>query len=142
MKFITKNAYIQIALSNTFFCKAAWNAFCLILKNVARFGWLHTIGSILNWFGVCSVAGVNAYGAYIYMTNIDEYKENVTQPAVPAIIILLFSFFIVKQFLSIFSFSLDAILQSFLLDESLGFGGTCRPDNMSDFSAKLQKHKK
>lgn len=70
IKFITRNAYIQVALSNTFFCKAAWNAFALILLNVARFGWLNTIGGILNWFGVCSVSGLNAFAAYIAVTRI------------------------------------------------------------------------
>ena len=130
VKFITKNAYIQVALANTFFCKAAWNAFALILLNVARFGWLHTIGSILNWFGVCLVAGLNGFGAYIALTKLDEFKETVTQPLIPAIIVVLMSFIIVKAFLSIFSYSLDAILQAFLLDEQLGFGGTARPDNM------------
>ena len=78
IKFITKNAYIQVALCNTFFCKAAFNAFALILKNVHRFGWLHTIGFVLNWFGVCAVSGLNAWGAYIALTKIDQFKKNVT----------------------------------------------------------------
>ena len=73
IKFITKNAYIQVALSNTFFCKAAWNAFALILKNVHRFGWLNTIGFILNWFGICAIAFLNAFGAYIAITKIEAY---------------------------------------------------------------------
>ena len=110
IKFITKNAYIQVALANTNFCKGAINAFCLILKNVARFGWLHTIGSILNWFGVCLVAGLNGFGAYVALTKIDEFKESVTQPLIPAVVVLLMSFIIVKAFLSIFSYSMDAIL--------------------------------
>lgn len=78
IKFITKNAYIQVALTNKFFCKAAWNAFALILANVHRFGWLNTIGFVLNWFGVCSVAGVNAFGAYIALTKIKYYDERLT----------------------------------------------------------------
>lgn len=78
IKFMTKNAYIQVALSNTFFCKAAWNAFALILKNVARFGWLHTIGFVLNWFGVCMVSGLNGFGAYIAITKIEYFGDKVT----------------------------------------------------------------
>jgi len=62
-----------VALTNSFFCKAAWNAFCLILKNAARFGMLGSIGFVLNWFGVCAVAGTNAFGAYIALTKIEEY---------------------------------------------------------------------
>ena len=142
IKFITKNAYIQVALTNTFFCKAAWNAFALILKNVHRFGWLHTIGFVLNWFGVCAVSGVNGWGAYIALTKIDQFKKNVTQPLAPTILIVLMSFLIVKSFLSIFSYSMDAILQSFLLDESLGFAGQARPDHIKKFGENLQKHAK
>mmetsp|Transcript_44574 Transcript_44574/g.59146 ORF Transcript_44574/g.59146 Transcript_44574/m.59146 type:complete len:477 (+) Transcript_44574:615-2045(+) len=142
IKFITKNAYIQVALTNSFFCKAAWNAFALILKNVARFGWLNTIGFVLNWFGVCSVSGLNAFGAYIAITKMETFKDTVAQPLAPTIVILLMSFLIVKSFLSIFSFSLDAILQAFLLDESLGFSGQARPDNIAKFKTNLEKYAK
>jgi len=40
----------------------------------------------------------------------EEFKGKVTQPLAPAIVILLMSVLIVKSFLSIFTFSLDAIL--------------------------------
>ena len=50
------------------------------------------------------------------------------------------SFLIVKSFLSIFSFSLDAILQAFLLDESLGFSGQARPDYISKFKTNLEEN--
>jgi len=140
IKFITKNAYIQVALTNTFFCKAAWNAFALILSNVARFGWLNSIGFVLNWFGVCAVAGVNGFGAYIALTKLNAYQREITQPLAPTILIILMSVTIVKSFLSIFSFSLDAILQSFLLDEALGFAGQARPDHITKFKTNLEKH--
>ena len=141
IKFITKNAYIQVALTNSWFCKAAWKAFSLILSNVARFGWLHSIGNILNWLGVCAVSFVNGLIAYIVLTKLEHY-EQVTQPFVPAFVVVLISFLMVKQFLSIFSYSLDAILQSFLLDEAMGYAGTARPDSMSIFKSGLEKYAK
>lgn len=95
IKFITQNAYIQVALTNNNFCTSAWSAFCLILKNVARFGWLNSIGFVLNWFGVCSVSAVNGFGAYIVLTKLDDYKLNVTQPIAPTIVVVLMSFLIV-----------------------------------------------
>ena len=73
-------------------------------------------------------AGLNGFAAYIALTKIEDYQLNVTQPLIPAAVVLLISFIIVKAFLSIFSFSMDAILQSFLLDEQTGLGGTARPD--------------
>jgi len=142
IKFITKNAYIQVALSNTFFCKAAWNAFALILKNVHRFGWLNTIGFVLNWFGVSGCSFLNGFGAYIAITKIDEYKNTITQPLAPTIVIVLMSFLLIQSFLAIFSYSLDAILQAFLLDESLGFAGQARPDYIAKFKTNLEKYAK
>lgn len=85
---------------------------------------------------------VNGLIAYVALTNIDEYKKNVTQPLIPTVLIVLISFLVVKSFLSIFAYSMDAILQAFLLDESLGFGGTARPDNMQKFKGNLEKHAK
>ena len=140
IKFITKNAYIQVALTSTYFCAAAWNAFALIIKNVARFGWLNTIGSVLNWLGVCAVSGLNGFICYIILTKVETYKLNVTQPLAPTIMIIGISFLLVKSFLSIFSYSLDAILQSFLLDESLADPGRARPQHMQKFFDGLQKH--
>jgi len=74
IKFITKNAYIQVALTNKNFCASAWNAFALVIKNVATFGWLNTIGFVLNWFGVCGISCLNAFGGYIALTRLDHYK--------------------------------------------------------------------
>lgn len=142
IKYITKNAYIQVALMNTFFCRAAWNAFALIIKNVHRFGWTNSIGFILNWFGVCAVSGLNGFGAYIVLTNVDLYSSEVTQPMAPTIAVILVSYMIVKSFLAIFSFSLDAILQSFLLDESLGFAGQARPSYIDQFKTDMETYAK
>jgi len=142
IKFITANAYIQVALTNDYFCLAAWNAFALILKNVATFGWLNTIGFVLNWFGVCGISCLNAFGGYLVLTRLDYYKLTVTQPFVVCILIGLMTFFVAKSFLSIFSFSMDAILQSFLLDEALGFAGQARPKSMEDFKEKIEKRTK
>ena len=142
IKFITKNAYIQVALTNDWFCKAAWNAFALIIKNVATFGWLGTIGFVLNWFGVCGISCLNAFMAYISLTRIEHFELSVTQPFVICILIGLMTFFIAKSFLSIFSFSMDAILQSFLLDEAMGFAGQARPQSMEKFKETLDKNTK
>ena len=91
---------------------------------------------------MCAVSTLNAFAAYLVLTNVEYYKETITQPVVPAIVVWLVSFLIVKAFLSIFSFSLDAILQSFLLDESLGFPGGARPDYIQSFKSGLEKHAK
>jgi hypothetical protein len=52
------------------------------------------------------------------------------------------TFFIAKSFLSIFSFSMDAILQSFLLDEALCIPDMSRPEGMEKFKENIDKNTK
>jgi hypothetical protein len=42
-------------------------------------------------------------------------------------------------FLSIFSFSSDAIFMSFLLDEELRFAGNDRPQAMQEFAEEMKR---
>jgi hypothetical protein len=44
--------------------------------------------------------------------------------------------------MSVFSFSSDAILQSFLLDEELRFAGNSRPAEMEEFANTLKSRGK
>ena len=137
VKFISKNAYIQVALTNDFFCKAAWNAFALILANAARFGWATSVGAILNFFGLMCIAATNSLAAYIYLTEWDTIQ--VQSPIWPVVLVGLISLLIGNTFLSIFGFSSDAILQSFLLDESLKFANVSRPEYMQDLADSLNQ---
>ena len=108
MKFVSKNAYIQIALTNHPFCKSAWNGFALIVKHLHRFGAARSIGSIYMFFGSFMIMSANAALGYsiLTLTNVIEVKSVI--PAVVVIAIL--SVMIAYTFLSIFSFSADAIL--------------------------------
>lgn len=71
VKYITKNAYIQIALTNDSFLQAAINAFCLILKNAHRFGIMNSIGFIFMWFGCFLITAITCFFTYIFLTNYD-----------------------------------------------------------------------
>ena len=126
IKYISKNAYIQIALTNNSFFKSAWNAFALIIKNAHRFGFTASIGGIFLGFGVLSVAGIISGSVYVFMTN-EIALMGVTSPIPTTVVAGIMAACITMLFLSIFSFASDAILQSFLMDEELGFSGNSRP---------------
>ena len=51
IKFLTRNAYIQIALHNSSFCKAAKEAFYLAIRHMGRFTSISIIGRILDLIG-------------------------------------------------------------------------------------------
>jgi hypothetical protein len=136
VKYISKNAYIQTALTNKNFCSAAWSAFALILANAGRFGWSSTVGAILNYFGVLAIAATNALIAYVVLVHTDYFE--VTSPIWPVVIVGIISLLIANTFLSIFGFASDAILQSFLLDEQLRFAGANRPEHMQELAKTLE----
>merc|ERR1719327_358045 len=61
VKFLNKNAYIQVALMGTNFCKSAKEAFFLILRNAVRFGVLGSLGFVVHFLGkylICTATGV------------------------------------------------------------------------------------
>ena len=74
IKFITKNAYIQIALTGKNFCASAWNAFILILKNALRFGTANSIGFIFNILGVAFISATNGCIVYGLLHYDPKYK--------------------------------------------------------------------
>ena len=133
IKFISKNAYIQIAITGKNFCAAAWNAFLLILKNAVRFGTANSIGFIFNVLGVCFIAAVNGLVVYAMLHYIPAY-EGLTQDWIaPAVVGCLQGVLIGAMFMSVFSFASDTILQAFLVDEELGRPDGMRPAIMNQF---------
>jgi len=119
-KYISKNAYIQIALTNDNFCPAAWNALALIMKNAHRFGFASNIGSIFIFFGGMAIVSVNGIIAYFVLTG-EHFAAKLDDPIAPLVVVIIITMTIAYGFLSIYSFASDAILQSFLLDEELRF---------------------
>jgi hypothetical protein len=143
VKFITKNAYIQIALTSKNFCASAWNAFLLIIKNAMRFGAVGSVGGIFMILGRLFIICLTVVICYLQMTKWPKVVESTTSPYFPCIIAGIIAFLIGALFMSIFGFASDTILQCFLLDEELGEQGKGRPAGnrpplMNDFIAKAQ----
>ena len=72
-------------------------------------------------FGCAMIMAANGFCGYLFLTNLSFIT--VGSPIPPVVVIAIISGTIAYTFLSIFSFSSDAILQSFLLDEELRFSG-------------------
>lgn len=142
IKFITKNAYIQIALTGKSFCPAAWNGFFLVIKNAATFGTAGTIGFIMELLGVVFIAAANGVVVYALLHYVPAYKGLTKNWMPPVIIGLLEGFLIGVLFMSMFSFSSDTVLQSYLLDETLGRPESERPKWMQQFADDAAGKKK
>jgi hypothetical protein len=114
VKFITKNAFIQIALHNQNFCPAAVASFFLIVRQAGRFGSAAIIGWIIMMLGKGTIMGVSGYITVLIIKS--QYPE-VEQPFIPAGFVVMVAYVVGSLFLSIFSFSSTAILHCFIVSE-------------------------
>jgi hypothetical protein len=105
-----------------------------MLKNAHRFGFAASIGSVYMFFGAVFITVTTCFGTYGFLVN---YDMGITSPIPVIFVMAVIAIAISYQFLSIFSFSTDAILQSFLLDEELRFQGNSRPAHMQAFANSL-----
>jgi len=76
VKQITKNAFIQIALTGENFCSSAWLSFWLVVRNAGRFTVVEGIGSILMFVGKATVLSLSGWIAYLICMNEKNLKEN------------------------------------------------------------------
>jgi len=110
IKFITKNAYIQIALTGKNFCASAWNAFILILKNALRFGTANSIGLIFSILGVAFIGAMNGLIVFAMLHYVPAYKGTANSWLAPCVVGVGEGIIIGSMFMSVFSFASDTIL--------------------------------
>ena len=119
IKFLDKNAYIQIALMGDNFCVAAKNAFFLILENAIRFAMLGAIGDIFKIIGKMFITAVSAYLGFLLITHFDPYQDEIESPIAPTCVFALIAYTVSGLFMSIHEMACDTIIQAFLIDERL-----------------------
>jgi len=110
IKFITKNAYIQVALTGKNFCRSAWNGFLLVVKNAFRFGVTHSIGAVFMFIGRLFIICATALVAYVMLTQWPYFADKVSSPYFPCIIAGIIGFLVGAIFMSVFAFASDTIL--------------------------------
>jgi len=128
-----------MALTSSNFCMSAWKAFCLILGNAGRFAVATTLGTIFIWMGKILIICSTVIICYVIITNVSSINDSLSSPYFPCILFALIAYLISSIFLSIFGFSMDVILQSFLVDETLageGSYGAHRPKTLDPFAKK------
>ena len=112
VRFLNRNAYIYQAISNENFCSSAVNAFILVLKNSAKFTFVHTIGSVFMIIAKVCIAVVTTVICYFVMKDILSNQF----PYVPLGVIFFCSYGIASVFISVFEVSANTILQCYLID--------------------------
>lgn len=147
VKFVSKNAYIMIAITSKHFCPAAWRSFILILASAGRFLVSNFLGASIMWIGRAFCMFATAGIGYCMVAFIPALEENISSPIGPVFLMGIIGFVIGAYFLSLFSFSLDTILLCFLVDEAWAENnsqdkGKHRPAELDAFASKKGGFKK
>ena len=138
IKFISKNAYIVTAITSTHFCFAAWKAFTLICANAGTFFITHSLGFIFNFMGKIFITLTTCILAWVFLY-VPSIENNISSPVFVIIVIGIMAYMIAAIFISLFSYSMDAMLICFLVDETLsgnGNPGKHRPKELNKFAAR------
>lgn len=136
IKFMNKNAYIQIALQSTAFCPSAQQAFYLMLRHAGRFSIGSFISFIMAMIGKGIITSVCVVLTYF---TVGKMSPQVAQPWIPAIIIGMFAWLVASLFLSIYEFGTLAILHCFILNEDLG-GKVNTPESLVAFLDETKRY--
>ncbi|KAL4485812.1 hypothetical protein ABPG72_012352 [Tetrahymena utriculariae] len=119
IKFLNKNAFIQIALKGSNFCVAAKNAMEIIWSNAARFALVNGIGGAFIFLGKLFVTCATVFVSYMILTKQSPYKDTIDNFVLPCIIIFFIAYAISICFMCVYGMGMSAILVCFLWDEKM-----------------------
>ncbi|KAK4319619.1 hypothetical protein Pmani_009461 [Petrolisthes manimaculis] len=112
IKFLNKNAYIEIAIYGYGFCKAAQKAFTLLVSNVLRVAAINSVGTFVLFLIKMSIVGLTVLiGFYMF-----KDRTDLNYFFVPLIIAAIFSYFIAHCFISVFEMTIDTLFLCFCED--------------------------
>lgn len=132
LKFLNKNAYIQVAIKGTNFCTSAQNAFFLILRNAIRFGALAMLGSFLYFIGILVISGATGLGGYYIFQAFHPQMS----PIVPTILYVILGYLVGRLFLTVFGLACDTSLQCFIMAEESRMRGDFVPTALQSLMEK------
>ena len=118
VKFVSKHAFIEIAIRSTNFCGGAATAMSLIVSNMLRLGVLHGLCAIVISFGTIAITTVTVIIGWLFLRNVEYFDTKVTQDASPLIVIGIIGYFVSKLFGHVFDISSDAMIHCFLTEEN------------------------
>jgi hypothetical protein len=129
VKFLNKNAYIQIALQGKNFCTSAKNAFFLILRNFARIGVICLLAHLVHFIAMTLIVAATAVCGYFILQAM--YPE--VNPVAPTIIYAFIGWMTSKLFIGTFALAVDTTLHCFIAAEEMDKGNEFAPAPLKSF---------
>jgi len=137
LKFINKNAYIQTAVFGYSFCKAAREAFFLILRNAARMFAMGLVSELAVIF--CKLFVVLSIAVSSFFALEMLYADYLFSPLGVTVFISIISWFIADMFLGVLGIAISTIMQCFIADEEMyPQGSYFVPDELDSFLKQIE----
>ncbi|GMF23355.1 unnamed protein product [Phytophthora lilii] len=144
LRFLSKNAYILIAMKGHGFCSSAKDAFKMLLSNIAQVGAVSTVTFLLLGAGKVAVALSCAIATFAYLEkNSDDYgvggAHELSSPLAPILLALLLGWFVASTLLGVYEMAIDTILLCFCEDKELNkaSGQYFMSDSLQKFVASV-----
>lgn len=123
LKFLSKNAYIMIAMKGKGFCSAAKDAFFTILANIAQVGTVAAISGILLLLAKVLIAVGCSILVFFAIDQNEEFGVGGTQelasPVIPILLTAILSWFVASTFMGVYEMAIDTILICFCEDKKI-----------------------
>ena len=84
LKFINRNAYIEIAISGSSFCVSAQRAFHLLVRNALRVVAINSIGDLVLFVTKALISGLMVFFAFAWFEKIDGAPPSIFSAAATA----------------------------------------------------------
>lgn len=127
LKFINRNAYVEVNLYGYSFCNAAYEAFKTMMGNFLQVAAHHSVGMLVFFFVKLLVIGTNCLICYYWINHLNERAGGdetvnttgtdadldtaiVKYIALPLIMVGLATYFIVSAFTELFEMTADTLL--------------------------------
>merc|ERR1719382_2146136 len=131
VKFLNKNAYIQVALMATNFCVSAKNAFWLIARNAIRFGVLGSLGFIVHFIGKYLIMAATAVLGFLILERMHSDVSAV--PVACVLVYCVIGYVMGVLFMDVFGLAVDATLQCLIATEEMGIDSSFIPAKLKKF---------
>ncbi|XP_041370841.1 choline transporter-like protein 4 [Gigantopelta aegis] len=145
LKFLTKNAYILIAVYGKNFCVSAKDAFSLIMRNTVRTVVLDKTTDFVLFLSKLLVTAAVSAGAYFWFDGridvLPQYQLKLNFPLVPVIILTIAAYLVSCIFFSVYSMAVSTIYLCFLEDLEKHDGSPGKPYFMSKSMMSLMDKK-
>ncbi|GMF30779.1 unnamed protein product [Phytophthora lilii] len=145
IKFLSKNAYILIAMKGGSFCAASARSFKLIFKNMTRVAVVNSISFVLLFLIKLTVTLAVGLAVFALLSKSSSLSlsadqlsllggETVTSPLAPVVVACVLAWLVASAFVNVYDAAIDTILLCFCEDTEL------HGDTASEFmSEELQR---